>query len=651
LTLERRTLITISITLLVMAALLFVFTRTFLLDTFSELETSDVRAHMMRAESALQNDIDSLGVIVGDWAPWDDTYQFVEGEKPTYLEDNLGDSSIANLRLNFIIYVHSSGRVVHAQGFDWEQEQAMSVPEDLLAVLKEESSLLHKSFPGETKGVLLLKEHVALVASAPILTSEFAGPVRGTLLMGRYLNDTEIKGLSDLAHLPLLVRRIDDPTLNTTDKDTFALAIEKGEAIAQVIDSRSALGSLVVDDIFGKPALLLSVPVERRVFEAGRNLSTAFLFVLMLMGAIFTGIMFTLIRRQTISRLVQLGGNVKSIASSGDLGARVAVRGADELTALAREINDMLESLQRYEEHLRVSEERYRGVVEDQTEIICRFFLPDTKLTFVNEACARFFNLSREQMLGRPLLGFLPEPDREKALERIKTLGPENQVAVYEQVLIRPDGRAFWLHWTDRALLNERNEILEIQSVGRDITAIKKVEEELRRLSTTDGLTGAYNRRYFLSRLSEELDRAARYEHPLSIAIFDIDYFKNINDTYGHQVGDRVICALTMIVQERIRKVDVFARWGGEEFILLFPETGKDGAHKATRELCAQLAEIQLLTDFDRISFTVSAGIAEHSTQSPLSLDDLIRSADTALYEAKNSGRNQVRCNGISIAP
>ncbi|MBX7256928.1 MAG: diguanylate cyclase [Candidatus Hydrogenedentes bacterium] len=634
-------LVTISATLLVMAVFLFLLTNFILLRTFSELESADVRAHTSRGKSALQNDIDSIGMTVGDWAPWDDTYRFVSGNNPDYIKDNLGDSSIANLRLNFVVFVDNSARVVYSRGFDWEKVTDAPIPEDLLGSLDEGSPLLHKDHPAETKGILLLKEHIALVASAPILTSEFTGPVNGTLIMGRFLNEAEIRRISELARLDLTFKRADARDLTAWEKGV--LDAKGSDAQFREVDSNFAIGSMAIHDIYDRPAILLSCTLERKVYNAGRALNISFLLLLMVLGGVFTGIMFLVIRQHTLSRLVQVADGIRKIESSGDIRTRVPVKGKDELASLAIGINEMLESIQRYEQNLRVSEERYRGVVEDQTEIICRFYLPDTQLAFVNDACAKFFRLPREAMIGRPLLQFLPESDQQNMLDRIQTLGPHNQVVVYEQAFVRPDGNICWLHWTDRAILNENGEIAEIQSVGRDITDIKRVEEELRRLSMTDGLTGAYNRRYFVARLSAELDRAIRYEHPLSVAILDIDHFKSINDAHGHLVGDRVICALTMVAQERIRRVDVFARWGGEEFIILFPETNLDGAYQATRDLCSHLAGLELLTDNGRISFTVSAGIAEHSPQSPLTLDDLIRDADTALYEAKNSGRNCIR--------
>lgn len=638
---------TISVTLLVMAGMTFAFLHYSVLSTASELELADVRTHVLRGAGALENDIDSLSTIAGDWASWDDTYRFVSDRNPEYMDNNLGISSISNLRLNLVVMLDASAGVVYAKGFDWERMEEDALPEDLSAALTGGSPLVHKTFPAKTQGILLLKEHIALVASAPIITSDFTGPVRGTLIMGRYLNEAENQRLSDLARLSLAFTRADDPALGELERE--ALHCADGAVLVRAVTSRSAMGSLGIRDIYGKRVLVLSTAIERNVFAAGRNLSVSFLLALAVLGALFTGIMFLIIRRHTLSRLVQIAGGIRAVSDSGDVRERIPVKGTDELASLAESINDMLASIQRYEEHLRASEERYRGVVEDQTEIICRFYLPDTRLAFVNNACTRFFDVPREEMLGRPLLQFLPQTDHARTLERIRALGPENQVAVYEQVFARPDGSACWLHWTDRALFDERGEIVEIQSVGRDITALKRVEEELRHLSMTDGLTGAYNRRYFVGRLAAELDRAIRYEHPLSIAILDIDHFKSINDAHGHQVGDRVICALVLAAQERIRKVDVFARWGGEEFILMCPETNLEGALKATRDLCSHLAGVELLTENGRISFTVSAGLAEHCTQAPLSLDDLIRDADTALYEAKNSGRNCVKCGGIPM--
>lgn len=171
----------------------------------------------------------------------------------------------------------------------------------------------------------------------------------------------------------------------------------------------------------------------------------------------------------------------------------------------------------------------------------------------------------------------------------------------------------------------------------RDITERKRLEEQLRMAATIDKLTGIYNRQTLDDLLSREIARCRRYKTPLSIIMADIDHFKHVNDTYGHQVGDKVLHAVAETFRESIRLSDVLGRWGGEEFLIIAPQTAKTSA--------APMAE-KLRKAIERQSFyhdeplTVSLGVTEMKEGD--TLESLIRRADEALYHAKNLGRNRV---------
>lgn len=175
-----------------------------------------------------------------------------------------------------------------------------------------------------------------------------------------------------------------------------------------------------------------------------------------------------------------------------------------------------------------------------------------------------------------------------------------------------------------------------------DITERKKMEEELRRLATTDALTGVNNRRRFNEISERELMRCKRYQHPLCVLMLDADHFKNVNDTYGHEAGDRVLKALANVCIAKLRDVDVLGRFGGEEFTVTLPETSLETALEAAERLRESLAATRVeLEDGQEISFTVSIG-ASNLQDTDTSLSDLLNRADAALYKAKEEGRNRV---------
>lgn len=165
--------------------------------------------------------------------------------------------------------------------------------------------------------------------------------------------------------------------------------------------------------------------------------------------------------------------------------------------------------------------------------------------------------------------------------------------------------------------------------------------EEIYRLTTVDGLTQVYNKRYLTDVLGREASRAKRYARPLSLIMFDIDHFKNVNDAYGHVAGDYVLKQLAGAVSKRIRREDTLARYGGEEFAIVLPELDIDSARKFAKKV----HELVQLTVFkfgeQRMPVTISVGVASAS-DTVETADDLIKAADECLYEAKRQGRDRV---------
>jgi diguanylate cyclase (GGDEF)-like protein len=166
--------------------------------------------------------------------------------------------------------------------------------------------------------------------------------------------------------------------------------------------------------------------------------------------------------------------------------------------------------------------------------------------------------------------------------------------------------------------------------------------EEIYRMTIIDGLTGIFNKRYFLEALEREMSRAQRYTRPLSMLIFDIDYFKRTNDTYGHLAGDYVLQALARLIQTRSRREEIFARYGGEEFVILLPETQLDGSMELAEQLRRRVSSYTFVFEGEEIPITISIGVATNEGEN-ISSEELIRRADEKLYQAKSAGRNCVR--------
>ncbi|MGH7409541.1 MAG: GGDEF domain-containing protein [Candidatus Methylomirabilis sp.] len=172
---------------------------------------------------------------------------------------------------------------------------------------------------------------------------------------------------------------------------------------------------------------------------------------------------------------------------------------------------------------------------------------------------------------------------------------------------------------------------------------IGRIYAKLKDLSIRDGLTGLYNHAYFKMRLAEELTRAARFKRPLSISLFDLDHFKSCNDTYGHEMGNELLRELADLLKGNLREVDLAARYGGDEFVVLLPETGWGRALEAAERLRGVVERHRFLLNYKKgsLAITMSGGIAsfDRARSTP---DLLLDAADRSLYKAKADGRNKV---------
>jgi len=227
---------------------------------------------------------------------------------------------------------------------------------------------------------------------------------------------------------------------------------------------------------------------------------------------------------------------------------------------------------------------------------------------------------------------------------------------------IRAEGKASYTYFIILTAKGKKEDIVKGLEAGADDFLIKpfsheelkcrihigerilNLEERILQLANTDALTGVLNRRAFMQRMEEEVHRAMRKEEPFSLIMVDIDHFKKINDTYGHQAGDLVLQKFTSLLETSIRPYDLTARYGGEEFILCLPGTNGLQAESAAERIRGSVAAetIEIADQSESFRITASFGVAAFSLGVDDHIEAVINRADGALYRAKDEGRNRV---------
>lgn len=214
-------------------------------------------------------------------------------------------------------------------------------------------------------------------------------------------------------------------------------------------------------------------------------------------------------------------------------------------------------------------------------------------------------------------------------------------IALASQAAVAIENADLYKRLSDMNLSLEKKVVERTADLTRANLRLSVLNKELEGISITDSLTQVYNRRYFMERLRQEVKRVSRYGPPVSLLIIDIDHFKKVNDTYGHQAGDAVLSDVARLIKERLRETDLFARYGGEEFALIATVTEQAGACVLADRIRALIEKSEFPFGDNRIKVTISIGISTWQPTMNEDYEELIRQADTALYRAKEQGRNR----------
>jgi diguanylate cyclase (GGDEF)-like protein/PAS domain S-box-containing protein len=296
----------------------------------------------------------------------------------------------------------------------------------------------------------------------------------------------------------------------------------------------------------------------------------------------------------------------------------------------------------RHERLLKTQPEKYSELVQSVTAFGIYLLDRDGRIKSWNQGAANITGYAPGEALDQPYaMLFGAAAVREGVPTKAISFARSNRHCRDEHGWKRKNGEDFIVLATLDAVRADDGELLGFVEVFHDITEQKRREERLYKRATRDTLTGLYNRGHFTEMATQEIERARRFSEPLSLALLDIDHFKKINDTYGHETGDQAIIKLARTCEAEIRKIDFIGRIGGEEFALVLPRANKEPAFEMLQRLRLKLAEQRVASLEREFSFTVSMGLAALRPHTH-DLAELLRNADAALYRAKREGRNRV---------
>ena len=478
-TLRSKTLLIVTATGVGLLASLQITSCTILRGRFAALEKRSVQIDVRRFMQALQAEIKTVDTLAGDWSRWDASYDFMETRSNEYISSNLGNTQLTYNRLDLMLYLDLGGQVIFAKAINHRTGESADVPSSLDRVPAAYRAILQSPNHG-IAGLLPLDEGPLLIAAYPILKSDGTGPPRGTLIMGRWLNEATVASLAASIGRPTRTLRLDD-TLIPRELIHNAYRSPSDDVVIGTVDGNLVAGYAILRDIRDRPVLSCEIVADREIYWQGE--SSVWLLSLTAGAAclICSGLILLLIERTILRRLAKLGQDIRQIGTGGDFTKRVTVPGHDELAPVAEAVNGMLDTVRISSEDLKASEDRYRSLIANLPVGVCRITAtPDARFITVNPALVRMFGADslEDMMMLKPADLCADRQIARQLWEQLERAGHESGV---EMPVIRKNGSRLWASLSARVVLNNRREPDYVDVLIEDVTERKQAKESLER--------------------------------------------------------------------------------------------------------------------------------------------------------------------------
>ncbi|MDP5666676.1 diguanylate cyclase [Pseudomonas aeruginosa] len=576
--------------------------------------------------------------IVRTYAWWDASYDFIQRPNETFEQENLDHEMLDDLGFDFVLFLDDRG---HLQLKQWsppapDQRVLFGAPsasdQALLEALQQRAIRLGAlDFRGRTdhslSELLLVDNLPTLLVSVPISNNQGSAPAKGAILAGYFLDRERLANLreqmqADLQAMPNIATDSTWKPLRSRSGSTHNQALLSprrfiGEHVQQV--SVQYLSSS------GEPQLRFDITKKRLLYIQGEKAINFFLgaSLLVALGAFLVGYLalelWVLRRVQRLNREVaEVGRNAHSI--------RLSDFGNDELGQLAGEMNQMLERL----EH---SEARDRAILQSMRDGYFEMDVDGVILT-VNPALCQLLGQTRETLIGHPYYELLGEDDLARARQPFQRAMQSGAGKTFAIPLQRADGSLGYFEATVSLIHDLQGELRGYRGIVRDVSDQIAYQQQLLEMAYRDPLTGLGNRKAFDEQLGQALLRAGSGGSELALLYLDLDRFKEVNDRFGHDVGDALLKAVAERVRSTLRQPDKAYRLGGDEFAVLLEDSQENNPQRLAERLLAALVQ-PLALNGERIDFvTPSIGIALYPRHAG-DAEGLVRAADSAMYQAK----------------
>ncbi len=618
---------------------------------FERLELDLALHNADRVSAALTHDIRNLETMTRDWSQWDDSFRFASGRNPTYIEENLEPSTWENICLDLVTIFGPERRRLYS-GIRDRASGEITIPAFFPPIADDQEPYVHPPEDAANKtGFLRLEGAVYMIASCPILPNEGYGPTRGSLIMGRLVDESYAAALSEQTGV-----QTEFATLSDSDVSDYDASAYGEKSLELSADDREFLSIETFNDIYGNPVLEIRTRTRRVISAQGDSIvrffrdsiiSSCLLFGLLL---VFGNSRLVTNPLAAIRRHIALMDEEVLTGVPSSFEAR-----RDEIGDLAKAFNTLAAGLAQKRRELEEANANLEAKIEERTfelALLAKVFESTSEAVVLTDLAGTIVRVNTAFCIAsgyseKELIGQNP---------RILKSG-RHDASFYREMWRSISERGYWSgeiwdrkkngetrpKWlTINKIVDERGLHCNYVGISADITEVKASEARMRHLAYYDPLTGLPNRLMFRDRLEMALARCSRFGHRLAVIFIDLDRFKYVNDSLGHAAGDKLLVEVSRRISRRVRESDAVCRLGGDEFTLILERLrSSEDAAKLADSVIADISSA-IIIDGKTVFVGASMGIAIFPFDDTTS-DGLIRKADAAMYRAKELGRNTYR--------
>lgn len=340
--------------------------------SYLELEQSTLVDHLQRTANVIKHEQDTLRQFTGDWAVWDDSYQFINSPTEEFINSNLPDSTFVDNNLAFIIYINRTGKIVYGRAFDIDNEEQVELPSSLIPLLHPDKHLLQVTESQHAiADIISITDGNFLISSYPILTSNLEGPSPGVLVMGRRFGNEFISDIANIIKLDINFTSLGQKLTREQLSATQQLS-NKNPYFIKPLNEKNISGYSLINNSLKQPVLLLSLKEDRSIYQQGKNLTTYMIYSIAIIAGILTIVIIILMRSLILIRLLKLSERVNEIQNSQNLNIRIEDSSHDEIGKLSSNINNMLSEMQHVNQSLEKSKLSAEAANNAKTEFLSR---------------------------------------------------------------------------------------------------------------------------------------------------------------------------------------------------------------------------------------------------------------------------------------